>query len=140
MPGPARVIYWDASAVLSTLFQDAHSEAATAWLNTRHVHLLSSLGQAEVLAVISRIRRDRRLASILVDAAHTALDAGPWRMVHDVPQPAMLRTLSQAWPLRGADLWHLALAKTLQSDLPELQLLTYDERLGEASAGEGLAP
>jgi hypothetical protein len=41
--------------------------------------------------------------------------------------------------LRGADLWHLALAKTLQADLPELGLVTFDEALAEAAVGEGLS-
>ncbi len=37
-----------------------------------------------------------------------------------------------------ADLWHLALASTLTEDLPELKILTFDDRLAEAAAGEAL--
>jgi hypothetical protein len=46
--------------------------------------------------------------------------------------------LSSRYPLRGADLWHLAAAKSLQEELPELRLLTFDQRLMEAAQGEGI--
>jgi len=51
-----------------------------------------------------------------------------------------MKKLSIKWPLRGADLWHLAIAKTIQNQLPELQLLTYDSRLKAAVQGEGMEP
>jgi hypothetical protein len=54
------------------------------------------------------------------------------------PNRALTRELSSRWPLRGAGLWHLATAKTLQSDLPELTLLTFVTRLVAAAEGEGL--
>ncbi|MGH2424940.1 MAG: hypothetical protein ACRDF1_01465 [bacterium] len=41
------------------------------------------------------------------------------------------------WSLRGADLWHLCTAKSLQSELPELRILTFDARLATAARGEG---
>jgi hypothetical protein len=135
-----RVIYWDASAVLATLFSDTHSADAMSWANGPHVHLLSSLGRAEVIAVTKRLRRETTMSPVLMDAALDDLDSGPWRSLHDVPQASLLGTLSETWPLRGAELWHLALAKTLQADLPELVLLTYHERLAKAAAGEGLSP
>jgi hypothetical protein len=46
------VIYWDASAVLSTLFKDRHSDDAYAKANCDGFHVLSSLGYSEVYAVI----------------------------------------------------------------------------------------
>ena len=134
------VVYWDASAILSTLFQDAHSAMATHWIGTSHVHLLSSLGRAEVLAVIARLGRAKAVGPVLIESAFTALEKGPWRGINDNPPAGLLRGLAAAWPLRGADLWHLALAKSLQEELPELVLLTFDLRLAEAVAGEGLAP
>jgi len=50
-----------------------------------------------------------------------------------------VRSLSSKWPLRGADLWHLAMAKSLQAELPELTFMSYDARLVAAARGEGLA-
>lgn len=48
--------------------------------------------------------------------------------------------LAERQRLRGADLWHLALALTLRQDLPELVLLTFDDTLQTAAVAEGIAP
>jgi len=40
--------------------------------------------------------------------------------------------------LKGADLWHLATAKTLQEQIPELVMFTFDDRLRVAAEGENL--
>lgn len=133
------VVYWDASAILSALFGDAHSDAARAKVeDPRAVHILSSLAWSEVHAVIARIEREHALATLLVDAAREALSAGPWRHLNAAPQRSVVAELARKWPLRGADLWHLAAAKTLQADLPGLSLLSFDARLAAAAQGEGL--
>jgi len=80
------------------------------------------------------------MAEILVDAAVEVLEGGPWRRVNNSPAWKMMMKLSNKWPLRGADLWHLAMAKTIQDHLPELRLLTYDSRLKVAVQGEGMEP
>ena len=133
------VIYWDTSAILSVLFTDRHSEAAFGWTKEDGIHLLSTLTYAETCAVIARFKRERLLAENLIAAAFEAVHHGPWRRLNAVPHPETTQSLSVKWPLRGADLWHLATAKGLQADLPELFLLTYDVRLQEAAAGEGLS-
>ncbi len=132
-------VYWDTSAVLSTLFRDRHSKEAAARVRTSAVHLLSSLAWAEVHAVIARIERERALAKVLVDASREALEWGPWRRVNASPDWKLIWSLSSKWPLRGADLWQLATAKSLQIDLPELTFFTFDARLAAAVHGEGLA-
>ena len=76
------------------------------------------------------------MAEILVDAAGEVLENGPWRRLYVVPQWDIIRNLSDKWPLRGADLWHLSAAKGLQEQFPELQLLTYDAKLKVAAQGE----
>lgn len=134
-----KVVYWDTSAVLSALFRDEHSVAATARAHASGTHLISSLAWAETHAVITRIERERALATVLVGAAREALDSGPWRRVNVSPGWNLLETLARAWPLRGADLWHLAAAKELQAELPELTLLSFDTRLAAAADGMGLA-
>jgi predicted nucleic acid-binding protein len=133
------VVYWDSSAVLSALFRDKRSEEATARIRGPAVHLLSSLAWAEVHAVVARLERERVLATVLVNAAREALEGGPWRRVNALPDWKLVQSLSSRWPLRGADLWHLAAAKSLQVDLPELTLFTFDARLVTAAQGEGLA-
>lgn len=99
---------------------------------------MASLGWAEAYAVMARLEREGALSGLLVDAARTALEAGPWRRINAGPNWKTLQMLSRAWPLRGADLWHLATAKELQADLPELTLLSFDQRLNLAASGEGL--
>jgi predicted nucleic acid-binding protein len=134
-----RVIYWDASAVLSALFKDSHSDDALKRANEDGVHLISSLAYAETCAVIARMQRERILADVLIEAAHEVLAEGPWRRLNALPEWTVMLPLSKKWPLRGADLWHLATAKSLEKQLPELFLLTFDVQLGEAARGEGLA-
>ena len=133
-----QVIYWDSSAVLSALFTDTHSQDAKKWSTAKGVHFISTLTFTEVTAVISRMQRECILADTLSQAAFEVLDNGPWRRISSLPDWKMIRSLSAKWPLRGADLWHLATAKSLQKDLPELLLLSFDNRLKRAAEGETL--
>ncbi len=132
------VVYWDTSAIVSVLFKDEHSENARGLADAEGVHLMSSLGYSEACAVLARIGREGVLADILVKAAFEVLENGPWRRLRISPLWEDLRSLSTKWPLRGADLWHLAAAKHIQKELPELTLFTFDERLKIAAEGEGL--
>jgi predicted nucleic acid-binding protein len=132
-------VYWDSSAVLSTLFEDRYSKQAARWAGSSGMHLLSTLAWAEVHAVISRIEREHVLTGVLVKAAREVLEEGPWRRLNASPEWNLVQALSSKWPLRGADLWHLCTAKSLQSDLPELRILTFDARLAAAARDEGLA-
>ncbi|MGQ0570733.1 MAG: hypothetical protein ACT4P5_14595 [Armatimonadota bacterium] len=87
---------------------------------------------------MARIQREQVLAEILVGAAREALQRGPWRRVNASPGWRIVQDLSTRQPLRGADLWHLAALKSLQSELPELTLLSFDAQLLAAARGEGL--
>ena len=133
-----QVIYWDSSAVLSALFTDTHSQDAKKWSTAKGVHFISTLTLAEVTAVISRMQRERILADTLSQAAFEVLDNGPWRRISSLPDWKLIRFLSAKWPLRGADLWHLAAAKSLHKEFPELILLSFDNRLKKAAEGEAL--
>ena len=133
------VIYWDSSAVLSVLFKDQHSGKALAFAKKEGLHLISSLGFAEVYAVIARLGREGFLADILIQAACEVLETGPWRRIFVSPQWELLKVLPRRWPLRGADLWHLAMAVTLKKEIPELFLLSFDNRLNAAGTGEKLS-
>ncbi len=132
------VIYWDSSAILSTLLQDDHSEQALQYAGLNTTHLISSLAVAETHAVLTRIKRERLLADLLIEAALETLGTGPWRHLGIGPRAVEIKKMAQKWPLRGADLWHLAAAKTLQQELPELIILTFDQRLHSAASGENL--
>ena len=134
------VAYWDASAVLSILFKDNHSDAALKWAQIDCVHFISTLAYAEVCAVIARMKREKILSAPLVKVSFDSLDQGPWRRLSILPDWEVTKELSDKWKLRGGELWHLAAAKTLQSELPELILITFDKRLFEASTGENIVP
>lgn len=132
-------LYWDSSAILAALFRDEHSEEAIRRARASGVHLISSLAWTETHAVIARLARDRSAATVLIDAAREALQTGPWRRVNATPSWELVKSLAIAWPLRGADLWHLATAKSMHAELPELSVLTFDSKLGAAAKGEGLS-
>ena len=132
-----KVIYWDASALLSTLFTDKHSAKAKNWVRKKCIHLISTLAYTETCAVIGRLNREARMEDILIKTAFKMLDEGPWSFTKAWPERETVQSLSKKWPLRGADLWHLATAISLKEQLPELFLLTFDLRLQEAANGEG---
>lgn len=75
---------------------------------------------------------------IVVIIYYESLEEGPWRRLYLTPDWDEFKSLAHKWPLRGADLWHLATAKTLQKRIPEFYLLTFDNRLMVAAMGEGL--
>jgi len=134
----ARVVYWDSSTVLSALFTDSNSKAAQTWSGAKGVHFVSTLTFAEVSAVIYRMQRERLLSETLSRTAFEVLDNGPWRRISTWPKWSIVRSLSGKYPLRGADLWHLATAKSMHGEFPELYLLSFDKRLIKAAESEGL--
>ncbi len=134
----AAVIYWDSTALLSYLFRDRHSDAVCEKARLKGVHLMTSLAAAEVYTVINRIRRERLLPESVIESLFELLETGPWSKLNLVPDGAALREVARRWPLKGAGLWHLATAKTLQREFPELMILTLDRELARASKGESL--
>ena len=84
------------------------------------------------------MKEEHVIAETLVNAAFEVLDQGPWRRIYTLPEWQIVRALSTRWALRGADLWHLATAKTLRKELPELTFLTFDQLLKKAARGESL--
>ncbi|MCI5161359.1 MAG: PIN domain-containing protein [Candidatus Electrothrix sp. AX5] len=134
------IVYWDTSAVLSLLFDDIHTKNAQGWWKRRRtVHLLSSLAFVEAVAVIGRLERTGSLDAPLTETAYANLATWGWRKTSMLPDSELAGTYARRWPLRGADLWHLACACTLRRQLPELRLLTFDNRLHEAAVGEEVA-
>lgn len=137
MVGNPELIYWDTSALISALIADEHTEKALGCLRAGGGHLISSLAFAEVQAVLHRVQRDANMPD-LVKTAQAELLSGPWKRLHLLPEWSLFPALAERWSLRGADLWHLAMAKTVAHRFPELCLLSFDQRLAEAARGEGL--
>lgn len=132
------VIYWDSTALLSYLFKDHYSDLAVEKARQKGVHLLTTLSIAEVFTVISRIQREELMPELMADSLFDMLEFGPWSRLNIFPDTMSLRELAGRWTLRGAGLWHLATAKTLQKEFPELMILTFDKELARASRGEKL--
>jgi predicted nucleic acid-binding protein len=134
----AQVIYWDASAILSALVEDDHTDQAQEWLKKRGAHVVSTLSYAEVLAVFERLRRSGVVSGKLVDRSLEGLERGPWQRLDLQPDWGDIRSLASQWSLRGADLWHLSTAMGLRREIGEMILLTFDKRLRLAAQGAGL--
>ena len=132
------ILYWDASAILSALIQDTHSKVAARWSGHDGLHLVSTLGWAETTAVLHRLAGEGHFTKVLLGSALECLAAGPWRLLLRGPDRNAIDSLAARHPLRGADLWHLAQVRTLLGELPGLRMLTFDRRLREAAASEGL--
>lgn len=98
-------------------------------------HLISSLGWAEVQAVIERA--SRRSHTVDPGAVRQAVGQGPWFRVALSPDWGTTERLSRKGALRGADLWHLASVLTLRRSLPVL-LLGFGGELREAAQEEGI--
>jgi predicted nucleic acid-binding protein len=133
-------VYWDASALASTLLEDAHTDQARRWARRPGLHLLSTLAHAEICAVVGRARREDRLTDAQSARVLGALDTGPWSRLEVGPDPATVRRLAEEHPLRGADLWHVAAALAVRDEIPEIVLLTFDDRMRRAVRATGLHP
>lgn len=134
----AQVIYWDASAILSALVEDDHTDQAQEWLKKRGAHVVSTLSYVEVLAVFERLRRSGVVSEKLVDRSLEGLERGPWQRLDLQPDWGDIRSLASQWSLRGADLWHLSTAMGLRREIDEMTLLTFDKKLRLAAQGAGL--
>jgi predicted nucleic acid-binding protein len=131
------LVYWDASAILSALVEDEHTERAQGWIEKEGIHFISTLAYAEVIAVLERLRRVDHVSSKLIDSAIEALEQGPWQRVNLEPEWTEMRSLSSQWSLRGADLWHLSMASALSKEIGDLVFLAFDKRLHLAAKGMG---
>lgn len=132
------VLYWDASAVLSVLCQDDHADAALTLLEASRTNLLSSLTWAEVHSVLNHMLRLQGLTPDFLALFSESLERPIWTKIFGSPDWVLTKSLASRWALKGADLWHLAEAKTLQQEVPEIKVVTFDVRLQTATAGEGL--
>lgn len=139
MKNAAKTFYWDSSAALSAILPDQHSDSAASYAMIPGMHVLSSLTWAEANAVFHRMERARQIDAQVARTSRDGLASEPWKWLDLIPDQSIIEELSGRWSLSGADLWHLAAAKTLQLERPEIMLLTFDQKLHAAAQAEGLA-
>lgn len=116
---------------------ERRSEEAMRRIKEPGTHLLSTLAFAESHAVIGRTEREGIYSPSQADEARNRITR-LWQPLYATPALDSVEALSRQWPLRGADLWHLAVAKSLSATLPGLKIFTFDERLAAAAVGENL--
>ena len=132
------VIYWDTSAILSILVEDGHSKKSTEIIKQTGLHLTSTLGIAETYAVLKRMNHEKVLADILYESAIESFTNSAIRRINTQPHQDVLQDLSSQYVLKGADLWHLAVVKTIQSELHEVRIFSFDKQLMTGSEKEGV--
>lgn len=130
-------IYWDASALVSLFVADSNAAAARRLAAERGPHLVTTLAFAETCSVLRRIARLGALEDGAADRAAGALERA-FTPTESAPRRDRIDRLARRYPLRGADLWHLAAALDLGVVLPRLRFLAFDSALSAAAAAEGL--
>ena len=126
MPGLA---YIDSSALVKLVVAEPETPALEAELAERTGLLTSALAALECRRAVRRVSGRRRLGN--VDEMLAAV------VLVDIT-PGLLETAAQLDPplLRSLDAIHVATA--LAADDPNLDVITYDDRLAEAATANGL--
>lgn len=132
------VAYWDASAILSYLLNDVHTKKAGELIKFEGYHLMSTLAYSEVYSVLARLKKARHLSEHIYKKASQIVESGLWQYVNISPLRNLFHKFAVKCSLKGADLWHLAMAQTLKKELPELTVISFDGRLNAACERENL--
>jgi predicted nucleic acid-binding protein len=137
------VVYFDSSALVKLLVQEAGSDLAAELWDGCDVAVASRLAYPEVRAALAAAGRNHDLDSDGLAAAEQAWEeywpaARPVELTRPVERHA--GQLTAQYALRGADAVHLASALALSD--PGLILAAWDRRLraGASAAGVAVAP
>jgi predicted nucleic acid-binding protein len=133
--------FWDSSAVVPLLVQQAQSDLATRWLEQDGQVATWTLTPVEVASALWRLVRDGELAEATAleadqraqefsAAAHTVVDVEAVKLA--------ARRLLRVHPLRAADAAQLGAALLWAGGRPHDRVVhTFDERLARAARREG---
>jgi len=133
--------YFDSSALVKRYVREAGARAVERYLASSTL-ATSRLTEAEISAALARRVRegdvkasDRRRA---LDALRA--DLSRFHVVELVPGLiASVHQLLERHALRAADAIHLAAARSLRDQIdPDLELVSYDQRLNAAARAEGV--
>ena len=134
------LVYFDSSALVKLVVDEAGSDIAAALWNACDVALSSRLAYPEVCAALAAAGRNHDLAESEVVSAASEWELfwasmRPVELSADVAQAA--GSLAATHQLRGADAVHLASALALGST--DLTVAVWDKRLHAGAAAVGLA-
>lgn len=121
--------YLDTSALAKLVIREAETRALRAWLKTDRQPVACDLVRTELIRAVRRSAPDRLLEARAVLDAITLIEV----------TTSVFEQASRLDPhgLRSLDAIHLAAALELGDDLESL--VTYDDRLAEAAALNGIA-
>lgn len=136
------ICYLDASALVKRYVQEPATDLVDELVAGPHALGTAAMARVEVNAALSKAVRARALSARDGLRSRQAF-ARDWPQIVslDATSPTLDRAVQLAWShgLRGYDAVHLATACSWQDALGErLQMVTFDLRLWEAAAQEGL--
>ena len=133
--------FWDSSALLPLLVDEAMGEQVRGWLREDTGILAWWATRVEIASVIARREREGLLSATEANAACAALQqiAGAWEEIapSEIVRSAAQR-LVRNHSLRAADSLQLAAAWIASGQVPAaLEIVSLDERLNMAARREG---
>ena len=133
--------FWDASAVVPLVIEEASTGLVSGWLDTDPEMLLWGLTRVEIVSAIERRGRDGFLSIAARSAALRRIDRIA-SAAHEVTDLLAVRTKSIALlgrhALRAADAAQLGAALVVADPEPaSLTMAVLDRRLAEAASREG---
>lgn len=135
--------YWDSSAVLPLLVEEATSDAVDALYRDDPVQLVWWATTVECASALARLEREGSLTGEPFEAAQRRLHdlAGSWHEVQPVDTVRRTaRRLVRTHPLRAMDALQLAAALVAaEGDAATMEMVVLDARLSAAARSEGLA-
>ena len=134
------VVYFDASALVKLVVEEAGSDTAAALWDGCDAAVSSRLSYPEVRAALAAAGRNRDLDSASLTRCEQDWEQfwaaiRPVELTHQVQMAA--GGLAKRHSLRGADAVHLASA--LEIGLPDLVVAVWDRRLHSGALAENLA-
>lgn len=133
--------FWDSSAIVPLLVEEASSAQAVGWYEGDPVAVVWWGTPIECISALARLERDGGIESAAVAAAVRRLQILQ-RHWHEVQPGSLLRETAQRMlrvhPLRSMDALQLAAALTAAENRPtSLEFVCLDARLATAAQKEG---
>ncbi len=135
--------FWDASALVPLLVQEAETDLVLALVARDPAMLVWWGSQVECVSALARLEREGALDKERADLAfdRLAVLAGAWHEIEpsEIVRESAIRFL-RVHPLRGADALQLGAAfVAAERRPPSLELVTFDDRLADVARKEGFA-
>jgi predicted nucleic acid-binding protein len=134
--------FWDASAIVPLIIQEAGTAAARRWFREDGAIVVWALTRLELVSAIERRAREGRLTARQRTLALARVER-IGRDAHEVGDVAAVRAravpLLARHPLRAADAAQLAAALLVADPEPaSLTMVAFDRRIADAAEREGL--